>query len=447
VKREPPDDSPLLGSTPNEFVVPAIGQAGAPFPIVGPFGGEARDTTFTVNGVGAILLSVSTRVAFVQLPGSPAGNANYELRKGAFAKRGAVRLLGISVSYPDNTRVKKGDLVADVKGLSGFSEPIALHIESHTPFVGVGRIIGEYGYGPFTFIKPQDVPADGMVRLKRSIGGNPMGRVNEPIDISVRLVIPTTAEHQVRLLLSVPPVHPSPEQYAAMLRAYMPQSLFVLSKLLDVWGAYQIMAAMDPDQAAPLIMPEVNSSLDKQLRGEAILFYARRVARIPDVPYRQLVHDTAVQHVEQTVPTGTTNGFNCCESRQAAVFALGLVGSDDDIPLLERWFKQWDLEGPARAALARLGSASYIAQIKATLDAPLATPFTEFDAMKITGAIQTARFSERRELIPSLCRHLHTPGFADADIILSTPASDAFEAIQALLGHRTTAEEVAGLCR
>lgn len=130
---------------------------------------------------------------------------------------------------------------------------------------------------------------------------------------------------------------------------------------------------------------------------------------MPSVPYKALLHDAALQHVERTAATWTANGSNCCESRQAAVFALGLIGSAEDIPLLERWFTQWDLEVPARAALARLGSADYIAQIKTALGAPLPTPFTEFDALKIANAIQSARFSERQELIPSLCRHLHTP--------------------------------------
>lgn len=112
------DDSPLIGSTANDFVVPTIGQTGAPLPIVGPFGGDARDAIFTTNGAGATVLSVSTRVAFVQLPAGPAGQVNYELRKGAVMKHGALRLLGISVSHPGSTRVKKGDLVTDVKGLT-----------------------------------------------------------------------------------------------------------------------------------------------------------------------------------------------------------------------------------------------------------------------------------------------------------------------------------------
>jgi hypothetical protein len=156
------------------------------------------------------------------------------------------------------------------------------------------------------------------------------------------------------------------------------------------------------------------------------------------VGHREKVRRTAVTLL--TTGPSLRGNSSCCDIGRVAVQTLGLLGSTDDIPLLSRLYEQDVQSAAAEASLARLGSAPHIARIEAVLAAPLPMPFKRGDAHRISEAIKKAEFSQRREFVPLLCRHLDTPGFAESDVILEAPAWDAQSAIAQILGQPLVAD-------
>jgi hypothetical protein len=439
-----PSVRPLLGFATGDFIVPRIGQSGAVFPIVGPFDGDSRHTRFAVRGIDAEVLTESTREALVRLPAGTSGVVSYVLKHDGIERRGSVRSVDLETTYPTATGfMTHGELVTRIKGLTGVTTELGLRIDNRTP------MLAEAG-SPIFFVNPHDVRPDGTYELKRIITGQV--RTSHPIELAVSLLVPRSAEEQISFILELPRRDMSrlPEdEHADTLRPYLPEVLVILADFLSNrrtgWSAYRTMVALDADAAAPLILNALPSMIEQQSGGAALEYYTERVAVSPTLPYRRQVRAAAAQLLEHdTLPW--THGSSCCESRIPAIRALGLLGSEADLPLLERLYQQADLRNAAKASLARLGSASHIANIKATLDAPLPQPFTAVDAYELGEIIRSAGFSARQELIPSVCRHLHTRAFVEGDVILAQPAADALDALQRLVGHVMPPQEAADRC-
>ncbi|MCW3052993.1 MAG: hypothetical protein JWN14_2163, partial [Chthonomonadales bacterium] len=148
-------------------------------------------------------------------------------------------------------------------------------------------------------------------------------------------------------------------------------------------------------------------------------------------PYRQAIHDAAVQLLQAKTPTG---------SETQALTTLGLTGNARDLPLLRKYAAKeggavWEgsFHVLSIAAMARLGDKQALDAIAAELEKPVlphpAQPYvvdgpvankpvepkpgavvasTE-DAQRFRSAAFQAGFAMNRRLIPLLLRHMDDP--------------------------------------
>jgi hypothetical protein len=442
-----PEWQPLLGHTAGEFVVAQVGQAGAAFPITGPFEGDARRTSFEVDGMRADVLAQSRRRLFVRLPGATTGRTGYRFRHGEVEQRGTIQTIKVDLTWSRTARrvADAERITVRVRGLQGWASPIMLTMENRTPArVHVSDGTGRAYSARWIPLYPRDIRNDGTWEWLGWLGIDSTSR--QGLDPAVMVWIPKTADEQVLAVLAQrerDPLEQGRTDAPAALQPHVADALPALARILRndyvmSWRALQTMLALDIDQAAEHVLSAIPSIMDRQAGTEALGVYTRRAVATPTASYRNTVHAAAVTVLTGPAPRGT-DGSSCCDVRAAAIRTVGMLGSAADIPLLSTLRDVPLLQSAAEASLARLGSAPDIARIESVLEAPLPKRFTFEDAYRIIDAIKKAGFSGRREFIPLLCRHLdaYLPREArPTDVGFESPSFDAERAIAELSGQR-----------
>ncbi len=173
---EPAADE-TAASEPNEhqdFGFSAIGQAGAPVGVSGPFDGEIRNTILEVAGHLAVPLAESPRGFVVVSPPDFVGVGELTVTEdGQVVARGEYRSLRIDLSAPKLSlqRGERTQLKVEVSGLDGIEEPVRLRLANHSPQV----VQLEGGETQSVEIQPSQVGSDGRAVVTRTLTGQSPG--------------------------------------------------------------------------------------------------------------------------------------------------------------------------------------------------------------------------------------------------------------------------------
>jgi hypothetical protein len=230
----------------------------------------------------------------------------------------------------------------------------------------------------------------------------------------------------------------------------------VLARLLtdDELGdsAASTMFVLDRDRAAPLVFGSMPDS-DRNVQFHSFTAFLRWSFDGSAPCWDAVVRDSA----RRTLEAGTN-----ADAAEPALYALGLTGKlPDDEALLRRYSNvahdvpSWQerLNGAARAALARLGDAEALGELKREINVPVPKEIAFDRAMRLGDALRRAGFAHQRSLLPLLCRHLDTPrADPEGHMIPTQPSSEAARAISHLLDDTpldamTKVEIARGRCR
>jgi hypothetical protein len=180
----PPPPRPDPGS----FHLPAVGQAGRPIHIRGPFSGDLTRTAAWVGGSKARVLAESPRGLSVVSPPDLVGPTQLEVHEGDAVARGNYRAVGVRLTAGKET-LRAGErtqLGVNVRGLEGLAAPLNGWLRNLTP--GVVTIAS--GDIQLLTIRPQDVAPSGTYSFSQTlIGVRPGGfTINVTIADPISLV-------------------------------------------------------------------------------------------------------------------------------------------------------------------------------------------------------------------------------------------------------------------
>jgi hypothetical protein len=361
--------------------------------------------------------------------------------------KGETRVINIDQKFPSppQRNGKTGKLKIRVTGLAGVTKAVPIKFEITPQQAGLLEPTLKYEYfvspGQHAFIEPKEIKPDGSYTTERTV----MRIVPGPMSVSVQLEIPQNLRNVVETVLRTPRHNYSTmpeEEHAEDLKAYGDAVFPVLAELMVAETPDQGYAAYttlfhEGMKAAPLIiarMPQMNG----QPLGMAMDAYTQMALKDPGFPYRQELREAVLQLIAQKENSG-------------AIEALGKLGTQDDIPLLESIYRA-TLPGDAstervressNAALARLGVKPNIENLEKELAIPVKEPR---DETNFRFATERAIYADRKELVPYLCMHVHDPGwwFGDYGVY---PASDAIAAIVAIEHKGMTPDQIEDPCQ
>ena len=419
--------------------LPSLIQAGVPAPVFGPMDGDSRTTNVEIEGTKLQVLAEVPGEAIVETPGELRGLHSYLVRKENLEGRGQTRVIHIEQTLSPTHR--NGDVAKwnlRIRGLAGIQEIVPLKFEIMMPQTGDFEPNPPYSYFPsreqYLFIMPKNVPKDGSFRAERNI----IRIVDGPLGVFATLLVPQNLHDAVETILRTPREDYSKDpwkEHAEALKPYGESILPVLAEMLtteeDLSREALNVLSMRPDHGAKWIIPRLSQMPDPPL-DNAVRWWTDESLKDPKFGYRTDLYSTVVELVTQ-------------RKSQQAILALGKIGSTADIPLLEKVFNDAHDETNGRdsivraseAALARLGVQRHIEQ----LAKEVAIPGTFWG-----DDIQRAIYSDRPEMIPALCRHIHDPGawFGDYG---TDPGGDAKAAILAIEHKPLTDDQVEKLCK
>jgi len=447
---EPESDSP--GS---ELRLPPIVESTAPIPILGALDGDSTHTRFELNGQSCdILTEVADRaMAMCGRTGPatpPVGRLPYRIESGTATAHGTVRAVAVRL---DDVPLQlenavRGKIRLSVDGLRGLEEELELRIEVQTPTLVILDSHPPADYFPHRredlFLQPLDFVKTDRLRVDRMLSGIQNGGRADPIVVTARLVIPTTARELVEHVLRAPRVNMSRapgEEAAAKLAPLGDRGLALVAGFLRdpqlAFAATEVLL-LDETRAAPFMLPAL-PGMGGQPLETALAAYRRLATQEPGFPFRRELHDAARRVLE-------AGGAS-----REALFTLGVVGTAADEDLLVGVSRAQEAASPtlaspllhaAVAALARLGSTAHIERIKSGLRTTVKTPA---DAMFFERFADDAAFTERTEFVPLLCGHLSDPSWWWGDYG-DAPASSAEAAIRAILHIPVTSTNLTQVC-
>jgi HEAT repeat protein len=225
------------------------------------------------------------------------------------------------------------------------------------------------------------------------------------------------------------------QQHADELARLMVDVFPALTELLTDYDygyeAAQTMLKIDRARALPLILKAAPLA-DRNVQNIGFSeFMSNYFAHSRDSGCATLAHAAAIAVFE--------NEYSPLDTVEAALYVVGLTGSERDFPLLERVYAQnhrpgsWatNLRSAAEAALARLGSPTHLDNLKAELQRPLPNRLDLDTAGEIRSWLHEAAFIGSEELVPLVCLHLKDPAAWDGDsgIALSQSAASALTAM------------------
>ena len=441
-----PVEAPLPGG--DKLHLPTMIQSGLSFPIFGPLDGDSSTTSVEVAGQKLQVFAELPGKAVVAGPNNLAGMSSYEIKKGVMEGKGETRVINIEQKLPSppQRNGKTGKLKIRVTGLAGVTAdvPIRFAITPRQDALFEPTMKYEYFVSPeqFRFIEPKEVKADGSFSTQRTI----MRIIPGSMDVSVQLVIPQNLHDVVDTVLRMQRHNYSklPEQeYAVELKPYGDAVWPVVAEFLSNGNAEQQYGALtllllDADKAAPLVIARMPQMGNGQPLGMALDAYTKMALTKPDFPYRKELREAVLQLIAERDSVG-------------AIYALGKIGSEDDIPLLEQLYSETlgnsNEEGQMRqainAALARLGVKDNIENLEKELAIPVKAAG---DETNFRFATERAIYADRKEFVPYLCRHIHDPAWSFGDYGVY-PAGDAIGAIAAIEHGKMTQEQVGAVCQ
>ena len=451
--------SASLGHAPGEwkgdrFRVPDLIEATSTVPLLGPFDGNSAATGFKLGGVACQIITeipgkaMSRCVDYRGAPTVGAGPAHYEITKGEAKAEGethaiVLQLAGVPAALGNGKHTK---MRLTVSGLAGIQRDAEIKIEVLTPTLIDMDPDPPISYFPhdreYIFISPKDVKPGGSYVAERSLMGIQYG---DPIEITAKLVIPTTPHEAVEQILRTPRKNLSKYpgvEHAEALAAFGDSEFPLVAEFLTdgelAWEAEYVLF-QDRARAAPLLLGAI-PRMDGQPLGMALDLFLRWANEDAGFPYRRELHEAARTVLAQ-------------KDSASATYALATTGTEADIPVLEAIYRRQQKtvgeSNPAspyliatEAALARLGSAEQIENIKAGLRTVVKTTA---DSAVFTRAANEAAFAGREEFVPLLCGHLNDPHwwFGDYGIY---PGGSAVDAINAIRHSNLPPAEIAAEC-
>ena len=397
------------------FRFPKFVQVGHAAPVLGPFDGDADTTEMTIGGEPARVLAESPRKVIVRAPERPAGQVAYTLRKGAVEKKGDLRALDIKTTPQGNAK-----LAVAVRGLSGISDQVPLRLETD-----------------YIFIRPGDVSAEGGYQTQV-----PLFAADPNIaDRQARLVFMQTPRDEVGLILRAP----RPDQrsdpaplHAAAMKGLGFDALPVLESFLTDYDlgndAAYAMLALDEERAIHTLlasMPRTGPNIERL----GLIWFVRHYAPAKSSAARQDAHAAALRIL---AAPGTAS-----ETVELALHTIGLSGTGDDLPLLEKrfqaggvWLGGRRIQDASEAAMARLGSAAHLEKIRTELVQPVPDKLSPQQAINLSQLLDKAGFAGRKELLPAVCPHLSDPAAFEIDVTWD-PKPRAMAAVRAIATQTT----------
>lgn len=381
--------TPAGKSAAPSFRFPRLVQAGQPFPIHGPFDGDARTTHVSVGGAQLSPIAESVRKAIAWAPMHLVGPISGEIRETGRAQVDFLRTLSIDMTASEGGAVQQ--LI--VKGLAGFDRDV--------PFV-LGRT--------HFYVRAEEIPGEGVLSVRRTFSG-------AAGDSAAKLLIPQSRLEEVAVVLRTPrrgKVMARAMQQAEALRALDFDVLPVMSELFpdsQIGGDAAFAAlALDEVRALRLLfgsMPESGPSI--QLI--AFDWFIGRPAVVRSVAAAE-AHEAALR-VLRSVLSSTT--------AELALYVVGLTGTPADFPLLQRFHETGGLgtrglREASEAALMRLGSRPHLDGVRTELAEPLAETTSSDDGVRLARALRKAGFAARRELLPEVCGYVGNRTIVDIDI-------------------------------
>lgn len=399
---------------PAAFRFPKVVQAGSPAPVLGPFDGDSRSTSFQIAGEAAQVLAESVRKIVIRAPEKPLGITTYALRKGTVEKQGSVRSVTIETKPADDANI-----AVAVRGLDGLQDQVALKLDRD-----------------YIFIRPGDVRADGAYDTRLPL----LGIEQDVATMEARLIFPQTPHDDVGLILRTPPR----AEHAKALRSLSFDPFPILVEFLTDYdlgsdAAYAMLAA-DPARALSLLfasMPKTGANIQ---RIGFLWFVGHASAGELTAKARSEAHAAALRVL--ALPSSGS------EAVELALHTVGLSGGAEDLPLLEQhyqyrngWSGRWRIQDASEAAMVRLGSREHLEKIRIELAAPLPPQPTPEQAVLAGQLLQKAGFSGQPGLVPAICPHLADPAVVDIDVTWD-PKLSAMVALNAIANHATPLAEL-----
>ncbi len=401
------------GVTPeSDFRFPKLIQAGQLFPVRGPFDGNSRTTRVSVGGREVVLIAESLRKAVARAPLDTIGPIASTVTKGRTEYRGTLRSLSIEFAAVGSPGRPVRELT--VRGLAGIEQDVPLQLA-----------------GSYFHLRASEISAGGTFSLERAL-------TNAPRDVSARLVIPQSRQDEVALILRTPQRTKDTSiarQHGDALRALDFDAFSITPSLLTDReigsdAAYAMLAA-DERRAMSIIFASMPASgLDIQFLGFTWF-----------LEHQESAHQTAgaargaaLRVLRRVLSTATA---------QLALYVLGMTGSEEDFPLLERFYRDGGssdapLRDAGEAALVRLGSRPHLETLRAKLVAPLSPDATFAQGLRLVQLLRTAGLTGRPELVPAVCGHLADRRIVQIDIAVD-PGSSAVNALGAIVDGATSA--------
>ena len=394
---------------PAAFRFPKVVQAGSPAPVLGPFDGDSRSTSFQIAGEAAQVLAESVRKIVIRAPEKPLGITTYALRKGTVEKQGSVRSVTIETKPADDANI-----AVAVRGLDGLQDQVALKLDRD-----------------YIFIRPGDVRADGAYDTRLPL----LGIEQDVATMEARLIFPQTPHDDVGLILRTPPR----AEHAKTLRSLSFDPFPILVEFLTDYdlgsdAAYAMLAA-DPARALSLLfasMPKTGANIQ---RIGFLWFVGHADAGEFTAQARSEAHAAALRVL--ALPSSGS------EAVELALHTIGLSGGAEDLPLLEQhyqyrngWSGRWRIQDASEAAMVRLGSREHLEKIRAELAAPLPQQPTPEQAVLAGQLLQKAGFTGQPGLVSAICPHLADPAVVDIDVTWD-PKLSAMVALNAIASHAT----------
>lgn len=427
-------EPPLPGA--EQLHLPPMIQAESPAPVFGPFDGDSSTTHIEIGGEQLTVLAELPGKAIVAGPRNALGVTSYAIKKGTAEGRGQTRVLHIERKFPhvSQRNGNRGKLHVRVTGLEGLKEDVPLKFEISMPHAGFFEATPPYSYfvseEQYRFILPKEVGKDGSFTADRNI----TRLVNGPLDVKANLIIPQDMHELVEIVLRTPRVDvtksPAQEQ-AEALKPYGDSVQPVLAEFLTGSLPYEALTVLflGKDNGAEWVLRYL-AWMNGQPLDMAVGVYTEAALKNPDYPYKNDLREAILQLVAG-------------RGSVSAVYALGKLGTPDDLPLLEKVYGETRVAGfeqvnsATDAVLARFGVKENIDHLAKQILTP--GPFWSQD-------VQRGVYADRPELIPALCHHVHDPGawYGDYGVY---PGESAKAAIRAIQHKPLTDDQIEAVCK
>ena len=276
------------------------------------------------------------------------------------------------------------------------------------------------------YVRHEEVSREGVflaTRTFRTVDGQ------QPVS----LVIPSTRRDEVAIVLRTPSRATGvklAQQHAAVLKGMDFDTMPAMRELLHDFqlGGDAAYAAFALDEARAL--PMVLAAIPQVSTGVELIGLDWFIGRSPAVRAAAASEARAAAHRVLARIVSTTTA-------ELAVYVLGLAGTPEDIPLLEKFAGSGGvgtlgLRDASVAALGRLGSRRYLDQVHGDLARVLSRTSTFAEGASVARALRAASFIGNPELLSSVCAHVDDPRLWDVDIDVD-PGAVSLTALAAIV--------------